>query len=125
MNQSLNQYEYQSQLSRDVMRRVWMVFFVKRTLGSETFKIVIFMSCCVTAVFMVSIPNVIQNLSNVPGIAAEAAYLMGAFLNTSVVVEGAVVVAMAAGGWLMWDIGRNVKSSYFVRGMRMRDRSGA
>ncbi len=124
MNQTLNQYQYnqdgyaQSELSADVMRRVWVVYFVRRILNSEVVKGAVLGACCVTAIFLVSIPNVIHNMTTLPGIAEEAAYLMGAFLKTSFVVESVLVVAVGVGGLLFWDIGRNVSSagySFFVR----------
>ena len=120
MNQTMNTYEYgQSQLRADVMRRVWVRYFVRRVVGSEVVRGAVFGACCVSAIFLVSIPHVIQNMTSVPGIAAEAAYLMGAFLKTSLVVEGVLVVAVGVGGLLFWDITRNVSSasySFFVRG---------
>ncbi len=128
MTASLNNYEYEqyespSDMSRAVMRRIWMVFFVRRTLTSESFKVVVFMTCCVTAVFMVSIPHIIENLSRLPGVVEGASYLLGAFLNTSFVVEGTVVLALGAASWLVWDIGRNVSSAGYSYLMRSRSRA--
>jgi predicted membrane protein len=125
MNQiSVEDYQ-QSQLSADVMRRVWVVYFVRRVVNSEVFKGAIFGACCVTAIFLVSVPHVIQNMMSVRGIVAEVAYLMGAFLNTSLIVEGVVVVAVVVGGLLMWDIGRNVGHGvgYLSQSLFMRGRS--
>lgn len=109
-------------MRQEVMRRVWTVYVIRRVLNSEVVKGAVFGACCVTAVFLVSVPSVIQNMKNVPGITAELSYLFGAFLNTSVIVEGVVLVAAGVGCLLVWDIGRNVSSAGYSLLMRGRSR---
>ncbi len=119
-----------SDLNRAVMRRVWMVYCMRRVLASEKLKAAVLASCCVSAIFLVSVPHVIQNLMRVSGLVAEAAYLYAAFLNTSFQVEIIVVVAVGATALLVWDIGRNIGGSVRSGAMRfphlfMRDRTSA
>lgn len=103
------------ELKHAIMRRVWTVYFVRMIISPEMAKGAILGACCASVVFLVSIPSVIANVSQMPGILEGAAYIGAAFLHTSFVVEGVVVLAFGAGAWLAYDMTRTVSPFVFRR----------
>lgn len=101
-----------TQLSRDVLLRVRSVYMMRRVWNIETAKGGVLLFCCLVAYYMVSIPNVIVNMSQISGITEEAAYLFAAFLHTEFLVQGTLVVALASGGWIAFSVARNLKPVY-------------
>ncbi len=101
------------QLNHAVMRRVWAVYFVRSALHPEAVKFFVFAACCGTAFFMVSVANVISNVSHLSNILDGAFYIYGAFLNTSIVVEATIVIALGAGAWLAYDATRNLGGAIY------------
>jgi hypothetical protein len=107
----------ESQLKKDVMLRIRMIFFMRYLLNPELLKAEVLVISCAAIGFIVSVPNVIHNMSRLPDVIGDADYLYVAFLNTSLVVEVALTVALAAAIWLAFDLANNLKNSRPVRSL--------
>lgn len=92
------------QLKIDIMRRVRTVHGLRLFLSPQMIKALVFLASSVSFLFMVSIVHCIENISRMPSAAAYAQYLLSAFVKTSFSVQSAVILALAAGAWLMRDI---------------------
>ncbi len=92
------------QLTRDVMRRVRFIHTMRCLLTPGMIKGLVFLASCVSVLFLVSIVHVMENMSHLPNVMAYAPYIFGAYLQTSFTVQSIIVLALAAGAWLVRDI---------------------
>lgn len=93
------------------MVRVRSIYTMRRVFHSITLKAVIIVACSASMFLLVSVPHVVANMSRLPGLFNEADYLLASFMHTSRLVEGAVILSIASGVWLVLDIVRNVRYS--------------
>jgi hypothetical protein len=99
------------------MIRVRTIYLLRRVFNPEALKGLVFAASCIATVYLVSIPHVIQNMSNLPNIIEDISYLSAAFIHTSFTVEAILTLAIAAGAWLLFDIVHNLR---YAR-LRMRE----
>ncbi len=96
------------QLKEDVMRRVRAVYWMRRVFNFETLKGAVFALSCLSVIYLVSVPNVIANMSRLSDLWEDVRYLTSAFMHTSVAVEAALLAGLATGLWLAVDIVKNL-----------------
>jgi len=109
----MNQKEIQ--LTSDIMFRVRTVYYMRLLLRPVPVKSAVLVLSVVSMSFLVSIPNVIGNMSHLPGAFDAANYIAVAFMHTSPIVEAVIVLSLAAGCWLAYDIARNIKYLKYIR----------
>ncbi len=91
-------------LTEDIMRRVRFIHATKLLLSPKMIKALVFLASSASFLFMVSIVHVIENMSRLPSVFAYADYFLASYLKTSFAVQAAVLLALAAGVWLVRDI---------------------
>jgi len=97
------------------MLRVKTVHHMRMFLRPVPVKSAILVLSVVSMSFLVSIPNVVGNMSHLPGVFEGVNYIVASFVKTSPVVESSIVLGLVAGVWLAYDIGRNLKYLKYIR----------
>ncbi len=98
----------EAQLKRDIMSRVRAIYFLRMVANPLAVKIAVLAACAVSAVFLVSIPHFVDNMSRLPSMMLYFPYLFGAFMHTSFIVQAVLILATASVIWLLVDTIRNV-----------------
>ena len=96
-------------LKDDIMRRVRVIYAIRRARDSAITKGVIFAVCCGLIAYAVSIPHVIQNMSGLQNILDDSVYLIRAFDHAKVGVEALLVIAGISCIWFIKDMVKNVR----------------
>ena len=99
----------EQQLTSDVMRRVHFIHTMRYFLTPSMIKGLVFLASCVGVICLVSIAHVIDNMSHLTSVTAYAPYIFGAYLHTSFYIQSIIVLALAAGAWLVGDIYKNFR----------------
>jgi hypothetical protein len=99
-----------AQLTADIMSRVRFIHGLRILMSPGMIRAVVFLASVVSTIFLVSIPHVVSNMSHL-AVQAYGPYLANAYLHTTFAVQVGVVLALAAGAWLVGDIFRNIRYS--------------
>lgn len=94
-------------MERDIMRRVRFIYAIRVFKNGETLKGIVFGLSTVVVLSITHVTNVVQNMAVLESWLSYPEYILGAYLHTSLVVQSVVVLAFAAGMWLVVDITRN------------------
>ena len=96
-----------------IMRRVYVIYYVRRALSPRALKIYAFIAACLGTASVVSVSNVLANMPTDFG--GIGAFLISAFANTKFIVQalsvGATVTLLA----LVTDIVRSFSTMPQVR----------
>jgi hypothetical protein len=98
----------EAQLTADIMRRVRFIHGLRMLMSPAMIRAVVFLASVISTIAVVSVPHVIANMSHL-AIQAYAPYLANAYLHTTFAVQTGVILALAAGVWLVRDIVRNLR----------------
>jgi len=98
----------EAQLTADIMRRVRFIHGLRMLMSPAMIKASVFLVSVVSTILLVSIPQIVANMSHL-AIEAYAPYLADAYLHTNFAVQAGVVLALAAGVWLVGDMIRNMR----------------
>ena len=86
-----------------IMRRVYQ-FYILRQVSAPMVRAVIFLSACLAVTPLVSVPNVLANITKVTTIAGIGPFLSSAFLKTEFFVQGALLIAAFVLFWSLIDL---------------------
>lgn len=86
------------------MRRVRFIHLGRYLLSPGMIKAMVFLASCVSALLMVSISSVIENMSRLPHFSAYFSYILDSYMKTTWSVQTVVVLALLLGTWLARDI---------------------
>ncbi|OGG47486.1 hypothetical protein A3D66_00275 [Candidatus Kaiserbacteria bacterium RIFCSPHIGHO2_02_FULL_50_9] len=88
-----------------IMRRVYVIYYVRRALSPRALKMYAFVAACLGTASVVSVSNVFANM---PGdFAGIGTFLVAAFANTQFVVQALSLAALVTLGVLVTDIVRS------------------
>ena len=96
-------------LKKEVMRRVYAVYFLKTVLKPVAFEFIFLVFLVGFSAFFVSFPNIFKNFLAIGGLQARAAFFVSAFIVTGIVVK--VVCVLAIGVLVYGFLG-------FIKGLR-------
>ena len=96
-----------------IMRRVYVIYYVRRALSSRALKVYAFAAACLGTLSVVSVSNVVANMP--ADFAGIGAFLVAAFTNTQLTVQALSLASLAALAALVADIVRSFGSLPQVR----------
>lgn len=99
----------EQQLTSDIMRRVRFIHLGRYLLSPGMIKAMVFLASCVSALLMVSISSIIENMSHLPHFSAYFSYVLDSYMKTSWSVQSVMGLALVIGLWLVRDIAINLK----------------
>ncbi len=105
----MNEYTHNEQLKREVMTRVRTVYRIRQITKPLVIEIALLVASLVAVSFMVSIPNIVANLSLLPAWYQYGFYLTQAFFQTQFAVQLSVVAMTVIFILLVRDIVRNLR----------------
>lgn len=86
--------EYIQSVKREVMRRVYVVFFLRKVVKPFMVKMGSVAALVLAATAFVSVQNVLGNMPSPAEFAAFGKFMLSAFLNTQLIVQ-AITLALA------------------------------
>lgn len=86
------------------MQRVRFIHTGRSMLTPGIVKAIVFVASVTSVLFMVSISQIAANMSHLGNFFEYVTYVFQAYTHTSLVVQSIVVLALAAGIWLVRDI---------------------
>ncbi len=98
------------EMQNSIMRRVWAVYFFRR-LFSPAVRVGVVLASAIILVGQVSVPDVMANAYNVADIMGLMTFAFSAFLDTSVMVQTAVVAAGLVTALSFTDLVRTLADS--------------
>ena len=96
-------------LKSEVLKRVRTVFYMRTVVRPLLIEMALFIGSITAISLLVSIPNVLINLSHSPDSSYYLSYLLSAFIHTRVVVQIVLLVATVLFVLLIKDILKNIK----------------
>ena len=106
---------YATQLERDVMTRVRTIYFLSLITSHRAIQAVLLTASVFFTAVIVSVPNVIHNMSRLPGFMDYLNYLYAAFMHTSFYVESSLILAVSIAIWLAVDLWRELKPQRLLK----------
>ncbi len=104
----------EQQLTEDVMRRVHFIHGMRLLLSPAMVKGVVLLASVITTIVLVSIPHCLANMSHLSSVLSYPSYIADAYVHTNFTVQMMLVLAAAAGIWLVGDVVRNFRHSRFL-----------
>jgi len=94
------------QYKKETMRRIYMVFLIKKLYGRIAMKMYAVLALLYFQTYLVSVKNVLMNMPSVTDLGAVARFYSYAFLNTQTSVQVLTVLLGATILWLFRDLFR-------------------
>ena len=96
----------QDELRSHIMHRVRRIHLV-RQIAKPAVRAIVFLAACLAITSLVSVRNVIANVSRMSGIAHIANFFLSAFVRTEFFVQAALIVALIVVVWSAVDLVRS------------------
>ena len=92
---------FDSQLTRDTMRRIHFIAMLRRVLNPEIVKGFVLASSIAIVTVTIHIGEILKNMSHLSSTGEYATYIMGAYMHTSLLMQSFMFVACALGIWMV------------------------
>lgn len=109
MTETFDEKPVDFKMRRDLMKRVGYIHTMRRVLHPEMVKGIVFVASVTGVTLMIHIEQVISNMATLGSYTSYPGYLYGAFVQTSLPVQTIIVLGLAAGGWMAFDIAYHSK----------------
>ncbi len=100
------------QLKKEVMQRVKAIHYMRTVVRPLLIEGLLFIAVLIAISSLVSIPNIIINISHSPKLSSYFTFLYEAFVHTQLIVQLMLVVAIALFALLAADIIKNFRYAF-------------